>query len=187
MRYNVFLVCLFSSFTIYGSNSKPCQVVGFKIVAEHAIPIAGNMASAGISDYDRKKEMRLLTKCINRYSVCIVEVPPKNTSWLSKKLVQPSNNTFDPVDSRLVFGMIQYVDKTSGASICIVAHNSNAQAVPWLGSSWIIDGKQVKEYEFWGDRFNTVMTPKSLYKALLISHEEAMRDNKVVRTFVSSN
>jgi hypothetical protein len=72
--------------------------------------------------------------------------------------------------------LIQYYDKKRGVSVCTVAHNGFFPAIPWFGKSWTIDGEHVTGYELYGDRFTTVMTPKSLYKVLLLSYEDEMKN-----------
>ena len=159
-------------------------MVGLPDLVEKAMPKTDTIGSTGISSRDREAEEKLLAECATKYSVCIMDAPPNNLRWLSVKLMEPADNQhFDPVKSHLVFGMIQYVDEKTGLLVCMVAKSTQAHAVPWIGSSWVTDGKTIKRYKFWDDRFNTVMTPKSLYKAILKSHEEAVRDNRCVKSY----
>ena len=151
--YLFVLLGFFINFTLYGNELRPCQTVGFDSIVEYAIPEINTMAmdSANLSLPDRDKKIRGLKNCINKYSVCIVEIPPKNSSWLNKKLIEPHNNKFDPVSRALLFGLLQYVDKQNGKQVCIVAMNNFVQAVPWYGVSWVVDRKTIKQYAFWGD------------------------------------
>jgi hypothetical protein len=97
----------------------------------------------------------------------MVERDTKSSNWFLKHLKEPLDRQFDPLERELVFGLIQYFDQKKGESVCIVAKNGFFQAVPWLGLSWVIKDNKTTEYELWGNRFTTVMTPKSLYHALL--------------------
>lgn len=170
--------------SLYAQDIKPCQIIGFDDVAEEAIPIAGTTASMGISDEDRESEKALLKKCIKNYSVCISEAPPKSSSWLNKKLMAPADkNHFNPVSSRLVFGVVQYFDKKSGNLVCIAAINGITNAAPWYGVSWINDGKTIKKYELRGAKFSTVMTPKSLYNSLLASQKNPAIKNRLIKSY----
>ncbi len=183
----LFVLGFFISFPLYsnGNNFKPCQTVGFANIEEYAIPGIDTMTmdSANLSIQGRDEKIKLLKNCINKYSVCIVETPPKNSNWLSEKLIQPDNMNFDPVKRALLFGMIQYIDKKSDNRVCIVAMNNFVQAVPWYAVSWINDGKTIKQYELRGARLNTVMTPKSLYRSLLASQKNPAIKNRLIKTY----
>jgi len=68
--------------------------------------------------------------------VCVIGKPPKNYKWTNEKLMMPSANDNEKFNSeyiRLVFGMLQYVDKKTGASVCIVALNEQSHVLPWYG------------------------------------------------------
>lgn len=186
MRFCLFLFVFLLSCTLSANSLTPCEIVGFDEVAEEAIPYP----DTGVSDQDIEKEKALLIKCIKKYAVCIVEASPKSLTWLNRQLVEPVNNKYvDPLDGDLVFGLLQYTDKKTGKKVCMVTQNTLTHAVPWMGSSWVTDGKIIKKYKFWDDLFNMSMTPKSLYNALLRSHEEAVRDDRCVKSYpvINSN
>ena len=165
MRLFLLLLFFLISLSLHGNKYTPCQIIGYNNVEEYAIPLIGTVAmdSANLSVLNRKKKIRLLKNCINKYSVCITEIPPHNSNWISEKLISPSNINFNPVKRALLFGMIQYVDKENGNKICIIAMNNFVQAVPWYGVSWINDGKIIKQYELRGARFNEWNTERRLH------------------------
>ena len=185
MRLCLLLLIFFINFTLYGGTRMPCQIVGFDDVAEEAIPVPGTPSSIGITNKNREEEIIVLKNCIKKYAVCIVEAPPRNRSWLDTKLIEPSDNkNFDPAETHLIFGVIQYVDKKTGNQICMAAiNNVIGRAVPWYGVSWISDRQTIKQYELRGARFNTVMTPKSLYRSLLASQKNPAIKNKLIKSY----
>lgn len=185
MKIHILLAGIFLSSTLHGKELKPCQIIGYDSVEEYAIPGVDTMtmASANMSIQDREQKKNLLKKCINNYSVCIVETPPKNSTWLSEKLIQPINKNFVPGESHLLFGMIQYVDKKTGDKICIVAQNGFSQTVPWYGVSWVNDGKTIKQYEIWDDLFSPAITPSNLYKALFNSQKNSGTKNDFIKSY----
>jgi hypothetical protein len=179
MRAYLVLAGSILSFSLYGNALKPCEAVGYEKVAEYAIPSEDGTGTAYITIPGRNRAIKLLKECLHHFAVCIVEADLHSSDWLSEELIEPADGNFDSSDRRLVFGLVQYVDKKSGSSICIVAGNSFARAVPWIGESWVIDNKNIiTEYELYGDRFNTSMTPSSLYKALLESHKDEVASAK---------
>lgn len=166
------------NYSLYGNALKPCEAVGYEQVAEYAIPSEDGTGTAYITIPGRKRAIKLLKECLHGSAVCIIEADLQSSNWLSEQLIEPADRDFDSVDRRLVFGLLQYVDKKSGSSICIVAGNTFAHAVPWIGESWVIKEGNINEYELYGDLFHTAMTPNSLYKALLKSHEDAVASAK---------
>ncbi len=175
---------LLLSSILHGQELKPCQKIDFSAVAEYAIPNLDRTTSGGISANDIKQESAFLKKCIKKYSVCIIENPPNNSKWVNKRLIAPAfDENFNSGDTDLVFGMLQYVDKKTGASVCIVAINEQSHVLPWYGSSWVINGDSIKEYEISSEHFTPRMTPQTLYRALLKTHEEAVINNKYRKPF----
>lgn len=178
MKVYLMLTGIVLSFNLYGKVLKPCEMVGYEQVAEYAIPFDGSIGRPGVTLQERERSIKLLKECIHDSAVCIVEADLRSNNWISGELIEPADRGFDSVERHLVFGLLQYVDIKSGSSICIVAKNSFARAVPWIGESWVINGNNVNEYEIEGVQFNLVMTPSSLYKALLKSHEDAVASAK---------
>ena len=89
-------------------------------------------------------------------------------------MVAPKDGDFDPIERKLIFGLLQYVDKTSKEQVCIVVGNGFSQVTPWYGSSWVVTDEGIKQYEIASSQFTTVMTPNSLYNAMLKTHREAV-------------
>lgn len=172
MRFYLIIFIFFGlNFSLYGSVLKPCQKVDFDQVANYTFPKNG-----WIGGKERQKIIQLLKKCLYTSEVCIIEAEHPSEKWFSDKLKEPVDGNFDSVKRDLVLGLLQYEDKKNGSSVCIVARNIFFQAVPWVGASWIISKENITEYEIGGEDFTTVMTPNSLYKALLKAHKNEVKD-----------
>lgn len=167
---------LFLTTILHGNSLKPCQIVGFDKIVEYAIP-ESRSEDANLLDSDVYEKVKILKKCISSYETCIVEAQPKSINWLNKKLIKPINNKFDPLKRHLVFGLLQYFDEERNVFVCTVANNSFTLAAPWIGKSWVInDSKIMNKYELDGIRFSSVMTPESLYNALLLSYADSVNN-----------
>lgn len=172
MRVYLIIFIFFGlNFSLYGSELKPCQKVDFDQVAKYTFPKYGWIGSK-----EKEKIIQLLKKCLYTSEVCIIEAEHPSEEWFSDKLKEPVDGDFGLGEGRLVLGLLQYEDKKDGSSVCIVAKNSFAHAVPWIGASWIISKENITEYEIGGVDFTTVMTPNSLYKALLKAHKNEVED-----------
>lgn len=165
----------FLSHALFAITLKPCESVGFELVAEHAILSEEDMENGFITSEIKREAIKLLKKCVEHYAVCIVGEDPKHLLWMNKKLVEPKNNpSFNPHKQKILFAMIQYVDPKNNASICIIAQNSFSYVLPWINNSWQINGTTMQKFEVYGDVFKTNMTPQSLYYALLKEHRHAV-------------
>jgi len=180
--FYLFLAVIINSVT-YGATRMPCQLIDFNEVIDAALPQIDSYSAQGISSNAIKNQINLLQQCVKKYAVCIAERPPATSVWLSRELKSPLKDNFDPVKRELAFGLVQYIDKKTGDLICSISQNNNVQAVPWFGSSWVIGKGLVKKYEIWDAHFNTVMTPKSLYDAFLISHQESVKDKHWIKSY----
>ncbi len=182
MKMCCLLVGLFLCIETYGNTQKPCEMVGYdRLIGE----ITRSDGTIGAPDATSERQQRLINlfkHCIHTAAVCMVELDLDSSKWLisdrwiNKQLTPPINGDFDPVNERLIFGLLQFIDEKTGSSVCIVAKNSFARAIPWYGSSWVISDKDIKEYEIYSDKFTTVMTPNSLYNTLLEVHQEAVAE-----------
>ncbi|MBL7481323.1 hypothetical protein [Legionella bononiensis] len=178
MRIYCLLIGLFFSIELYGDTPKPCEAVGFDKLIKYITVSDGHMLFA-TADGERNM-IKLFKKCIHTAAVCIVQVDMKSNNWkrrknwINEQLIPPVDEDFDPVKGELVFGLLQYVDKKNNESVCIVAKNSFAHAIPWYGRSWVVTEQDIKDYEIYGSQFHIAMTPNSLYKALLQAHQEAV-------------
>lgn len=167
---------LFLPTILHGNSLKPCQIVGFDKIVKYALPESIS-EDADSLDGDIYEKIKLLKKCISSYETCIVEAQPRSLNWLNKKLIKPLNNNFDPLRRHLVFGLLQYFDEKRNVFVCTVANNSFTLAAPWIGKSWVTkDSKVIEKYELDGIRFSLVMTPESLYRALLLSYVDSVNN-----------
>ena len=178
MRVYLIIVCVVLSFSLYGEELKPCEVVNYKQVIQYTIPPDKSFRSTWLTKREKKNVTRLLKKCIHTSAVCIAEANEGSSNWVSDKLIAPKDGDFDPVGRELIFALLQYVDKRNKEGVCIVAGNGFTQVIPWLGRSWVVTKTGIKQYKIDGPQFTTAMTPNSLYKALLKAHKEAVLDAK---------
>jgi hypothetical protein len=182
MRYLYLVLALLISSTIFGASRMPCQYIDFDELTNGALPPV-DMLDRDVTIKFRNQEIRLLQQCVEQYSVCIVEMPPKVSTWFSNNLKPPVDNNFNPWKSVLAFGLLQYTDEKTGEKICMAAHNLLSQAVPWYGSSWVIGNGLVKKYEIWDAPFTLAITPRKLYDALLMAHQESVKDNHWIKSY----
>lgn len=165
------------SFSLYGEELKPCETVGLEQVISFALPAAkGGMSS--LTAQEVSSLVKLLKKCIHTSSVCIAESDRGSKNWVSSRLRAPKDGDFDPVERELILGLLQYIDKTSKEGLCIVVGNGFTQAIRWYGSSWVVTDEGIKRYEIASSQFTTVMTPSSLYNAMLVTHRKAVVNAK---------
>jgi len=175
MRYLYLVAILLISSAANAESRMPCQYIDFDELVDDALPYFHRLASDEMVARElRKQQIDLLKQCIEKYAVCIVEMPPKVSIWFNKELKAPIDDNFDPVKRDLAFGLIQYTDKTTGEQICITAQSGDAQALPWLAYSWVIGNGLVKKYDICSKYFHMAMTPKNVYDALLASHQRAV-------------
>ncbi|CAM3055570.1 hypothetical protein [Legionella worsleiensis] len=178
MKFCFLLIGFIFSFGLYGGVPRPCEKVGFDQIIEHFVSSDGQMFVLYASSQGEYKLMKQFKKCIRSAAVCLIafDVSSKNWSkgknWINEQLIPPVNDNFDQVKGLLILGMLQYVDKKSGAGVCIVAKNNLAKAIPWYGRSWVVTDHDIKEYEIYGSQFHVSMTPNSLYEAMLDIHNE---------------
>jgi hypothetical protein len=184
MRSFYLVLALIISATTYGGSRMPCQYIDFDELVDGGLPPSDMLARDQIiADKFRKQHIALLQQCIEKYSVCIVEMPPKVSTWFNRKLKLPVDDNFDPTERDLAFGLVQYIDKETGNQICTIANNNFMQAVPWYGFSWVIGNGLIKKYELFDAQFKIAMTPKSLYDALLASHMRAVKYNRWIKSY----
>jgi hypothetical protein len=184
MRYLYLVLALILSATTYGASRMPCEWIDFDELVYDALPYFHRLSGDEvIAQTLRKQQIALLQKCIEQYSVCIIEMPPKVSTWFSKELKSSFDRDGDVWKSDLAFGVIQYTDKKTGEQICMVAQSGDTQAVPWLSYSWVVSKGVIKKYDICSAYFHMAMTPRSLYDALLMSHKEAVSDNQWIKSY----
>lgn len=164
----------------------PCEIIGYDRIANNITPI-----NEKIITKDRSiKQKIILKRCINNYSVCLVENFPKNRIWVNKQFAIPNNNIpFNEKDKlphlyqdELRFALLQYVDPKTKSLVCIAIRNSFCRADPWYGASWVIDGQSATQYEirYYGDSFSS---PKKLFKVMLNTHKENVAHHESMGVF----
>ena len=184
MRIYYVLIGLMLSIELYGETLKPCEMIGANKIIK-SIAMSNGKIRIPLPTAKREQNLvKVLKKCIHTAAVCFAEVDIKDSrwtgskSWINDKLIAPNDGDFDPIERKLIFGLLQYVDKTSEEGLCIVAGNGFSQVTPWYGNSWVVTDEGIKQYEIYSSQFTTVMTPNSLYKTMLETHRKAVINAK---------
>ncbi|CAM3055719.1 hypothetical protein [Legionella worsleiensis] len=178
MRFYCLLIGFIFSIEVYGNVLKPCEAVGFDNLIEYITVSDGHLGLSFSDPQEEPKLIELFKKCIHTAAVCMVDIElnrkEKIGYWISEEFIPPVDGNFDPVERELIFALLQYIDKKSGAGVCIVAKNNFAMAIPWHGRNWVVTDQGINDYEIYGSQLTTVMTPNSLYEAMLDIHNEAV-------------
>ncbi|KTD35413.1 hypothetical protein Lmor_0860 [Legionella moravica] len=178
MRVCCLLIAFIFNIKLYAGYTKPCEVVGFDKLVGYITLSDGHMAASLSYEQQEYELIELFKKCTHTAAVCMVDIDWERrkgtTNWISEQLIPPVDGDFDTSKRELIFALLQYIDKKSGAGVCIVAKNNFAQVLPWYGRSWVVTDQDIKDYEIYGSQFHISMTPNSLYEALLDVHNEAV-------------
>lgn len=129
------------------------------------------------SEAKNSRHKLLLERCMQENAVCVIGFPPTDRLWSKPVPAAPDDKDFDAVNDDISVGLIQYVDRESGAEICLLSRNQFVHAEPWRLYGWIITAQEIRKYDLASERFTIAMTPGTLYQAMLDAHREAITHN----------
>jgi len=138
---------------------------------------AAALNEAVFSKAQNRRHKLLLEGCMKENAVCVLGFPPEDRLWSKPVLAAPDDKGFDAVNDDISVGVIQYVDRESGAEVCLVSRNQFVHAEPWRLYGWIMTRQEIRKYDLSSERFTIAMTPGTLYRAMLDTHRDAIANN----------